>query len=103
MFSDSSRWNNPSSSALSDLLLIKQTQCYIAKVYYKRYSPKLDDSVSFKTFLREEMGKVAGDIAKDGCAHGVLYSQIAFRLLTRLIVVLRDLQNAVLFVDKLFL
>lgn len=65
------------------MLLIKLIQCYNTKVDLKRYSRKLDDSIPFKTFLREEMRKVAGDIAQDGCAHGDLYSQTAFRVLIR--------------------
>ncbi len=81
------------------MLLIKLTQCYITKVAFKRYSGKLDDSIPLKTFLREEMGKVAEDIAQDGCAHGVLHSQTALRLLIRLVVVLRDVHHAGLFED----
>lgn len=81
------------------MLLIKLTQFYITKVDFKRYSGKFDDSMPLKTFLREEMGKVAGDIAQDGCAHGVLYSQTALRVLIRLVVVLRDVHHTDLFVD----
>ncbi len=77
------------------MLLIKLTQCHITKVDFKRYSGKLDDSMRLKTFLREEMGKVAEDIAQDGCAHGVLHSQTALRLPIRLVVVLRDVHHAV--------
>lgn len=84
------------------MLLIKLTQCYITKIDFKQYSNKLDDSMSLKTFLREEMGKVAGDVAQDGCAHGVLYSQTVLRLLKRLVDVLRDVYNTDLFVDILF-
>lgn len=53
-----------------------------------------------KPFIREEMWKVSGDLAQDGCAHGVLYSQTALSVKIRLVVVLRDVCNADQFVDK---